>query len=70
MDRIEIRVGNELPNEQLLALYDSVGWEAYTNEANRDKLGTAVRNSTYVVSAWKNEDLIGLARGLSDDGRN
>ena len=27
----------------------------------------AVRNSTYVVSAWSGNTLIGLARGLSDD---
>jgi ribosomal protein S18 acetylase RimI-like enzyme len=67
MSDIDIRIGNNLPLEQLLALYNSVNWLLYTNEVNRDKLVTAVRNSTYVVSAWQEDQLIGLARGLSDD---
>jgi ribosomal protein S18 acetylase RimI-like enzyme len=67
MNDIEIKVGKELSVEQMLALYDSVGWAAYTNEQNRAKLGTAVQNSTYVVSAWDGDNLVGLARGLSDD---
>jgi ribosomal protein S18 acetylase RimI-like enzyme len=67
MSDIDIKVGKELPFEQLLALYDSVNWAAYTNEQNRNKLETAVRNSTYVVSAWTDGELIGFARGMSDD---
>lgn len=67
MNEIDIKVGKELPVEQLLALYDAVNWGAYTNEENRNKLETAVRNSTYVVSAWKDSELVGFARGLSDD---
>jgi ribosomal protein S18 acetylase RimI-like enzyme len=66
-EAIELKVGSEIAEEALLALYNSVNWTVYTNEANRDKLGTAVRNSTYVVSAWKDEELVGLARVLSDD---
>ena len=64
---IEIRVGCDLLFDQLLALYDSVGWVAYTNEQRRTELQKAVRNSTYVVSAWSGNTMIGLARGLSDD---
>lgn len=67
MKDIEIRVGSDLPFEQLLSLYNSVNWLVYTNEENRQMLDTAVRNSTYVVSAWQGDQLIGLARGLSDD---
>ncbi len=67
MEAVELRVGSDIAAEALLALYKSVNWTVYTNEANRDKLGTAVRNSTYVVSAWKDEELVGLARVLSDD---
>jgi len=64
---IEIRIGCDLPFDQLLALYDAVGWVAYTSERRRAGLQKAVRNSTYVVSAWSGNTLIGLARGLSDD---
>ena len=64
---IELRTGRDLPFDQLLALYESVGWVAYTNEDRRADLPRAVRNSTYVVSAWHRDTLVGLARGLSDD---
>lgn len=65
--KIQIKVRNDLPFDQLLALYESVGWNAYTNEQRRSELQKAVLNSTYVVSAWYGDTLIGLARGLSDD---
>ena len=64
---IEIRIGCELPADQLLALYESVGWSAYTNEVRGPELQDAIRNSTYVVSAWSGGTLVGLTRGLSDD---
>jgi ribosomal protein S18 acetylase RimI-like enzyme len=61
----ELRAGSDLSLDALLSLYDSVGWAAYT----RDPAGlqTALRNSTYVVAAWREGQLIGLARALSDD---
>lgn len=64
---LTLKVGPELPFEQLVTLYNSVGWVAYTNEQERPKLLLALQNSTYVVSAWSGDQLIGLARGLSDD---
>lgn len=62
---IDLRANPDLPLDALLALYDSVGWAAYT----RDPAGlqTALQNSTYVVTAWREGQLIGLARALSDD---
>ena len=66
-DNLALVIGHELPFEQVVALYNSVGWAAYTNEKEKPKLSLALQNSTYVVSAWKGEHLIGLARGLSDD---
>ncbi|TLM81532.1 MAG: GNAT family N-acetyltransferase [Actinobacteria bacterium] len=62
---VEIRSGAGLPLEAVVALYDSVGWAAYT----RDPAGlqTALRNSTFVVTAWRDSQLIGLARAFSDD---
>jgi hypothetical protein len=46
MKEVEIRVGSDLPQEQLIALYNAVGWGAYTDEQNRDKLQAAVCNSS------------------------
>lgn len=61
---MEIKTEKEISIEQLLSLYDSVGWKNYTDEP--DKLHEAVRNSTFVVSCWDGYKLIGLARGMSD----
>jgi len=62
---LDLRNESNLLLDDLLSLYDSVGWAAYT----RDPAGlqTALRNSTYVVAAWRDGQLIGLARVLSDD---
>jgi ribosomal protein S18 acetylase RimI-like enzyme len=65
--KLKIIVGHELPFEQVVSLYNSVGWVAYTNEREKPKLPQALENSTYVVSAWDGNQLIGLARCLSDD---
>ena len=62
-----LEVGNELPLDQLVDLYNSVGWLAYTTEEQRPKLQEAIRNSTYVVTMWSGEKMIGLARCISDD---
>lgn len=67
MALIGIKRERELPLGQLVALYESVGWLAYTAEGRREHLATAVGNSTYVVSAWEGDTLVGLVRGLSDD---
>lgn len=65
MTKLEFKQHNNIPQDQLLALYDAVNWTAYTNDL--DSLKTAVQNSTYVVTAWHGEQLVGLARVLSDD---
>jgi ribosomal protein S18 acetylase RimI-like enzyme len=65
---IDIRIGkHNLPLEQIMDLYNSVGWVAYTTEEGGLKLQEAIQNSTYVVTAWRGEKMIGLARCISDD---
>ena len=52
--------------DDLLALYGSVGWTAYTDHP--EWLQLAVEGSSYVVTEWSEEgELIGLARVISDD---
>lgn len=51
--------------DELVALYDSVGWSVYTGDP--DSLVRALRNSTFVVVARDDDRLVGLARVLSDD---
>lgn len=64
MSVAELRVGADIPIEALTALYDSVGWGAYTRDP--ESLLRAVRGSSYVVGAWYGDELIGLVRALSD----
>jgi len=52
---------------QLLAFYESVGWESYTKEHRLPEWQKAVRNSAYVVSTWSGDTLISLVGGLSYD---
>jgi len=62
-----LKVEHDLPFDQVVALYISVGWLAYTTEEQKPDLQDAIRNSTYVVTVWIGDKLIGLARCLSDD---
>jgi len=55
----------QIATEHLVKLYSSVGWLAYTRAP--ELLVKAIANSTYVVSAWEKEELIALARCISDD---
>ena len=50
----------------MLALYASVGWTSYT--ADPSALQLALRNSSFVVCACSvSDELLGLARAVSDD---
>ncbi len=63
---MHLTLERDLEGDELLDLYASVGWSAYTRTA--EDLARAVANSTFVVSARDDEGrLVGLARGLSDD---
>ncbi|MGP3757227.1 GNAT family N-acetyltransferase [Streptomyces sp. IBSNAI001] len=52
--------------EEMLNLYDSVGWEGYTRDV--DKLCRGLLNSHLVITARDSSGtLLGLARTISDD---
>lgn len=50
-------------NKQLQNLFLSVNWESGNYP---DKLVKAMQNSTHVISAWDNDELIGLVRAIDD----
>lgn len=54
----------QIDKEALKSLYEDVEWTAYTNDL--DRLADALAHSLYVLSAWDNEDLIGLVRVVGD----
>nr|WP_269779269.1 GNAT family N-acetyltransferase [Propioniciclava soli] len=56
---------HEIPGrDELVKLYRSVGWEAYTRDP--DRLHAAVGRSLRVVCARVGDDLVGLARVVGD----
>lgn len=61
------RTDCNLPQDALVELYTTVGWTAYTALERRADLARAIENSSYVITAWHDELLVGLARCLSDD---
>jgi len=54
-----------LAKDEVVDLYGSVGWSVYTEDPG--SLMAAIAGSGFVVSARDGEDLVGIARGLSDD---
>src|SRR5687768_4898697 len=66
VDQAELVIGPEsgIPVAELLALYESVGWSAYTSSP--ELLEAAVAGASFVVTARRGGRLVGLARALSD----
>ncbi len=63
----EFRVGTDIGLQHLISLYTSVGWTAYTAPERRADLARAIQNASFVITAWHDGLLVGLARCLSDD---
>lgn len=60
-----MRYSNELPPlDQLLSLYGDAG--QITCTASPERLVRALENSLHLVTAWENEQLVGLARAVGD----
>ena len=63
---IDVALAEDRPvRDELLSLYGSVGWTAYTSDP--EQLDAAVAGSSYVVTARAGGELVGLARAVSDD---
>lgn len=59
---VDIREGGAIPEKQVKALFEALGWRY--DEALLPRL---LLNSTFVISAWDEARLVGLARVVSDD---
>lgn len=53
-----------IDKEALKSLYEDVEWFAYTKDL--EQLADALAHSLYVLSAWDNDELIGLVRVVGD----
>ena len=58
----------DLPNVPLYRLFLAVGWadEAHMTDSRLENFGLPFQNSTFVHSAWHDDQLIGCVRVLSD----
>jgi ribosomal protein S18 acetylase RimI-like enzyme len=66
MSEFTVLAGPTVSDSEVLALYESVGWTAYTREPAA--LAAAIRGSSFVVTARSAcGRLVGLARAISDD---
>ncbi|MCT1901336.1 GNAT family N-acetyltransferase [Oceanobacillus sojae] len=62
--QINYKEMKKLDKKSLKDLYTDVDWSAYTKDM--DRLQQAVENSLYVLTAWYEEELIGLIRVVGD----
>ncbi|MCX7521364.1 GNAT family N-acetyltransferase [Microbacterium sp. STN6] len=65
MVTIRIATAAELDLQDVLDLYNSVGWSAYTDKP--EALGAALAGSSLIVEARLGTELAGLARVISDN---
>ncbi|NLC05929.1 MAG: GNAT family N-acetyltransferase [Erysipelothrix sp.] len=60
-----MKIGEKIPSlKQIMELYEDVGWSAYTKDPLR--LEKAFDNSLFVLSAWIDDELVGLIRVVGD----
>ncbi|WP_288395209.1 GNAT family N-acetyltransferase [uncultured Vagococcus sp.] len=61
---IHYKENYQIDKSDLEKLYSSVGWAAYTK--NLEVLEQAVNHSLQVISAWDEDELVGLIRVIGD----
>lgn len=61
-----IKLSDKLPlRKQLYDLYQALGWNDYL-KLDSEQLVTAIENSWYVLSAYRDDELIATGRVISD----
>ena len=61
---MKIREYTEYREEEILRLYTEVGWTAYTKDMSTLEQG--YKHSLLVLSAYENEELLGIVRAVGD----
>lgn len=64
MNKLTFIDGIEFNKNDLINLYDDVGWSAYTDDI--DVLIKSIKNSLKVISVWDKDILVGLIRVVGD----
>lgn len=65
MDKIIFKEDIKPNMEELMDLYDDVGWSSYTKD--KENLKNAIDNSLKVWTVWDEDRLVGLARVIGDN---
>lgn len=63
--KIEYKLDKKVDIDQLLALYESVGWNSYV-ELKKSAIEKIVLNSHHIIQAFDGKRLIGFVRSISD----
>ncbi len=61
---INYKKNTSIEDKDLKTLYKNAGWDIYIQ--NMKKLQRAIKNSLCVITAWNNENLVGLIRVVGD----
>ena len=64
MNTIKLKKYKQYNEDEILGLYNSVGWVNFTN--NPEMLRNAFNNSLTIVGAYEDERLIGIIRVVGD----
>lgn len=62
---ISYKTDKDIKLNQLMDLYSDVQWVGYTDHP--EKLGKIIENSLFNISAWNDDELVGLIRVVGDD---
>jgi ribosomal protein S18 acetylase RimI-like enzyme len=64
MKNIEFKIGVRPNTSEIIKLYDSSGIIRPTNDS--DRISKMYKNSNLIITAWLNNQLVGIARALTD----
>lgn len=64
MVKVTSKRKDDLTADELKIFYEKAGWFPYTKDI--EKMKRAIHNSLYVVTAWYDDELIGLVRVVGD----
>ena len=64
MKNIEFKIGIRPNTSEIIKLYDSSGITRPTNDS--DRISKMYKNSNLIITAWLNNELVGIARALTD----
>lgn len=62
---IEYLENKQIPADELIPLYDSVGWLVYSRVP--EKMAKLLPNSLWYLAAYDDDRLVGLIRAIGDD---